>query len=627
MSELVPILFLIPLLGAALNGLVLTRLSSKAAAKIGLLASVGSFAVALSLSMEVLKTGQAIQWETSWIAIGRWDLRWGFVFDQFTLVMALMVTGIGSLIHLYSIGYMAHDDGVRRFFSYLNLFLAAMLVLVTGDNLLVLFVGWEGVGLCSYLLIGFWFKELKNTAAGMKAFIVNRVGDAAFLLGIFLCLKIFGSVSFSAMQTLVAGKNSLGVADLEWIGLLLFIGAMGKSAQIPLFVWLPDAMAGPTPVSALIHAATMVTAGIYMVCRMGFLYQVAPHAAHFVAVTGAMTALFAATIACVQRDIKKVLAYSTISQLGLMFLAAGVGNYAASLFHVVTHAFFKACLFLGAGSVIHALSGEQDIKGMGGLRSVMPSTFITFFVSVLAISGVPPLAGFFSKDEILYSTLTSEGGGWGLWISGLAVSGMTAFYMTRLCVLTFFGRYRGHAHPHESPPLMTIPLWATALGAAVGGVLSLPRDWHLAPDLLGRLIHGRVPEFAAAGEALSEGVAMIVTTGVGLAGIILAVVVYGLVEPKFSDNPRGPKTVLWNKYWVDELYDVVFVAPFRGLTRLCAVVIDPKVIDGFVILCSRATGVGGSMVTVLQSGRVQAYLLVMVAGALAIILWLGRGVA
>ncbi|MBI1860224.1 MAG: NADH-quinone oxidoreductase subunit L [Deltaproteobacteria bacterium] len=569
MSELVPILFLIPLLGAALNGLVLTRLSSKAAAKIGLLASVGSFAVALSLSMEVLKTGQAIQWETSWIAIGRWDLRWGFVFDQFTLVMALMVTGIGSLIHLYSIGYMAHDDGVRRFFSYLNLFLAAMLVLVTGDNLLVLFVGWEGVGLCSYLLIGFWFKELKNTAAGMKAFIVNRVGDAAFLLGIFLCLKIFGSVSFSAMQTLVAGKNSLGVADLEWIGLLLFIGAMGKS----------------------------------------------------------MTALFAATIACVQRDIKKVLAYSTISQLGLMFLAAGVGNYAASLFHVVTHAFFKACLFLGAGSVIHALSGEQDIKGMGGLRSVMPSTFITFFVSVLAISGVPPLAGFFSKDEILYSTLTSEGGGWGLWISGLAVSGMTAFYMTRLCVLTFFGRYRGHAHPHESPPLMTIPLWATALGAAVGGVLSLPRDWHLAPDLLGRLIHGRVPEFAAAGEALSEGVAMIVTTGVGLAGIILAVVVYGLVEPKFSDNPRGPKTVLWNKYWVDELYDVVFVAPFRGLTRLCAVVIDPKVIDGFVILCSRATGVGGSMVTVLQSGRVQAYLLVMVAGALAIILWLGRGVA
>lgn len=625
MHTCIPILFLIPLAGALWNGVIGHRASSRSAGKVAFLASACAFGIAIYFSVAIQNSGP-LEWSAEWINVGQWRLNWGFRVDGLTSVMALMVTGIGSLIHLYSIGYMAHDESQPRYFAYLNLFLAAMLILVTGSNLLVMFVGWEGVGLCSYLLIGFWFKDLKNPIAGTKAFLLNRIGDAGFLLGIFGCLQVLGTIEFEEMQKYLASSAGIDVSALGFIALFLFVGAMGKSAQLPLFVWLPDAMAGPTPVSALIHAATMVTAGVYMIVRMGFLYQVTPEVSQFVSLTGGVTALFAASIACVQTDIKKVLAYSTISQLGLMFLAAGVGNYQAGLFHVVTHAFFKACLFLGAGSIIHALSGEQDITRMGGLRRALPWTHMTFAIAVLAICGMPPFSGFFSKDAVLYSALVSSRGGVGFWILGLLISGLTAFYMTRLYLVTFFGNYRGAQHPHEGSWTLLVPLLGTAAGSVIAGIISLPHEWHLAPDWLGHLLGEVIPVFIAdsggVASRISENAAMVVATGAGLLGMATAFAVFGRgAVPGGAGTRSGVHEILWNRYWVDELYGVLFVTPFRATCGWLSGWVETGIIDRGVLAFAKWATAGGVVVCWVQNGKIQSYLILMLSGVVATIAW------
>jgi NADH-quinone oxidoreductase subunit L len=506
-------------------------------------------------------------------------VEWSYLLDPLSSVMVLFVTFVGLLIHVYSIGYMGHDGGYPRYMAYLNLFMFAMLTLVLAANYAVLFVGWEGVGLCSYLLIGFWFHKDSASKAGMKAFIVNRIGDAGFLVGMFLVFFTFGTFDFRAVMEAVASMpvEWAGGGTLTLIGLLLFVGAVGKSAQLPLFVWLPDAMEGPTPVSALIHAATMVTAGVYMVARSAPIYAHAPKAMATVAIVGAATAIFAATIGLAQNDIKRVLAYSTVSQLGYMFLACGVGAFAAGIFHVFTHAFFKALLFLGSGSIIHALSGEQDMRNMGGLKSKLPWTHATMLVACLAIAGIPPLAGFFSKDEILWSAYRVGGYGRWVWAVGAAAAALTAFYMFRLYWMTFGGRFRGteeqERHLHESPPTMVVPLQILALGSILAGFLGVPA-------VLGGgnfIEHFMEPTFVHAHHALGEVFAapvpahavewglMGLSVGVALAGILVATGFYrGTFEipNRLAATFPGLYRTLLDKYWVDEIYGAVFV---RGL--------------------------------------------------------------
>jgi len=506
---------LVPLLGAAVGGILNRRLPHRAAGLLACAAVGVSFALSVTVFLRLtrLPAAERILTDTmaTWVGFGNLQVDLAFSIDPLGAVMALVVTGVGFLIHIYSLGYMAHDDGLPRFFSYLNLFIFAMMTLVLGENLLMLFVGWEGVGLCSYLLISFWFTDEANAAAGKKAFVVNRIGDFGFLLGMFLIGATLlphlgegeGLFSFQVLQHHAGVLAPVATA----ICLLLFIGATGKSAQIPLFIWLPDAMAGPTPVSALIHAATMVTAGVYMVARMNFLFVLSPTAMTVVAVVGAATAFMASTIALTQNDIKKVLAYSTVSQLGYMMLACGVGAFAFGIFHVMTHAFFKALLFLCSGSVIHAMSDEQDMRVMGGLRKKLPITYWTFLIGTLAIAGVFPLAGFFSKDEILYKAW-SQGNPW-LWGVGFVVAGMTAFYMMRLVVMTFYGQNRAseevRKHIHESPATMTTPLVVLAILSIVGGWVSIPHfmgggahlETWLAPVFAGG--HGAAHEAAAHG--------------------------------------------------------------------------------------------------------------------------------
>ena len=573
----------------------------------------------------------------------------GFQLDPLSAVMLLVVTGVGFLIHLYSVGYMEQDEGVPRFFAYLNLFMAMMLTLVLANNFLVLFIGWEGVGLCSYLLIGFYTDRLFDPRTGMscsdagrKAFIVNRVGDLAFLLGVLFLLSQFHTLNFGAIMSAIdAGSASwYGARLLTLVGVLLFAGACGKSAQIPLYVWLPDAMAGPTPVSALIHAATMVTAGVYMLARCSAIYWHSPAAMALVAVVGCATAVFAATMGICQTDIKKVLAYSTVSQLGYMFLGAGVGAFAASIFHLMTHAFFKACLFLGSGSVIHAMGGEQDIRRMGGLKRWMPLTYATFMIATVAIAGIPPLSGFFSKDEILAWALTSRRGSPLLWLAGTIAAGITAFYMFRLGYMTFQGRFRGTAeqehHLHEAPRTMTFPLQALAVLAIVGGFVGVPKllsfgadinilehwlqpvvGYHgaepparaasfWAPSPAGadpppaphdsHSITARVEAPAAERHASSvEGVVdlagwaewglMVMAIGAAVSGILLARLFYGVEGsplPQRAAAALGPLyRLVEGKYWVDELYDALVVQPFY---RLCRVFtwIDQWIVDGAV---------------------------------------------
>ncbi len=657
---------LLPLFGAivlGLGGATIQRRMGKG--PIGLIAC-GTVAVAFLLSVVAFFQLVGLDPEHRlilanlfpWIHVGTLNVDVAFAVDPLSAVMILIVTGIGGLIHLYATGYMHDDEAFWRFFAYLNLFTFAMLTLVLGDSLLLMFVGWEGVGLCSWGLIGFWHKEVANAQAGNKAFIVNRIGDFGFVLGIFL---LFWTLDAHGHATLVfreltqqahalEGVAFWGVPVATLITLFLFVGATGKSAQIPLYVWLPDAMAGPTPVSALIHAATMVTAGVYMIGRLNFLFAMAPFTLHVVAVIGAATALMAATIALAQNDIKKVLAYSTVSQLGYMFLAMGVGAYAAGIFHLMTHAFFKACLFLGSGSVIHAMGGEQDMRKMGGLRAKLPATSTTFIVATLAIAGVPPLAGFFSKDEILWQAFSSPLGSTGLWLVGIVVAGLTAFYMFRQVFMVFFGECRAdhetQHHLHESPPSMTIPLWILMGGSIVAGWLwiphvALPFEHWLEPVMAH---HGAATEAHEGGVGM-ELTLMALSVLVASLGIGLAWLMYARksIRPEtFSEAlGGGPYQLMLNKYWIDELYQATIVRGTLALASLCAWfdanvvdgvvngaattvrgvswlagLWDSYVVDGAVNLVANFTYFIGRRVRNLQTGAINAYLYVILIGVL-----------
>jgi NADH-quinone oxidoreductase subunit L len=578
---------------------------------------------------------------------------WGMLIDPLSAVMLGVVTGVGFLIHVYSTGYMAHEGGYYRFFGYMNLFMFSMLVLVLANNLLLLFVGWEGVGLCSYLLIGFYFLRKSASDAGKKAFVVNRIGDAGFVLGLFLLLNTIGTLRFTDIGPAIeAGGFTVGNGVMTAIALLLLVGATGKSAQIPLYVWLPDAMEGPTPVSALIHAATMVTAGVYMITRMNVVFQLAPAALAAVATIGAVTAIYAASMGLVQNDIKRVLAYSTISQLGYMFLALGVGAFTAGIFHLMTHAFFKALLFLGSGSVIHALSGEQDMRKMGALARKIPTTTWTFLVATIAISGIPPLAGFVSKDAILAASFNARPV---LWVIGFATAGMTAFYMFRLVFLTFYGESRVphevEQHIHESPRAMTVPLTILALLSVVGGWIGWPESLggsdHFA-KFLDPVIARHAEVIAAAPQAAertTEYALMGVSVVVALVGIFLAWIFYlrrPVIPDRLAARSGGLYALLYNKYYIDQLYDAMFVNRTKDLgTTLGAfdsavidglgvngagwlarlgssisMVWDRWIIDGLVNLAARIVWIFSYPVRMIQSGRVSNYALLIVVGVL-----------
>jgi NADH-quinone oxidoreductase subunit L len=595
---------LLPLAGFVING-VLGRRFSK-----GLVNAVAIGSVVLSFAW-VLKTLFGLDLSTphtehyfTWIQSGTLSIGCDFTVDRLTAIMLLVVTGIGSLIHIYSIGYMAHEGGYYRFFAYLNLFMFFMLVLVLAANYLVLFVGWEGVGLCSYLLIGFYFDKKFATNAGNKAFIVNRIGDFGFSLAIFYIVKNFGSLDFGTVFGQAAAKPEY---ILTTIGLLLLVGACGKSAQLPLYVWLPDAMAGPTPVSALIHAATMVTAGVYMCARSFPIYLHAPQAMNVIAYVGIATAFFAATIGLAQNDIKKVFAYSTVSQLGYMFVGVGCGAFSAGIYHLMTHAFFKALLFLGSGSVIHALSGEQDMRKMGGLRTKIKWTYMTMMCAAVAIAGIPPFSGFFSKDAILLAAY--QHASWMYWL-GTITAGMTAFYVFRAMFMTFFGEYRGHEHPHESPPVMLIPLVILALLSLGGGFL------FKIPEFLGTFFVGA--------EEVPENInLMIFSTAAGVIGIALAFWMYvakpGLAD-SFADSVKGLYTFVYNKYYVDELYDAAVVNPLvNGSRSVLWRGIDASLIDGMVNgVGERARNVG-SVLRLLQSGNIRSYATWVLLGSVVVI--------
>jgi NADH-quinone oxidoreductase subunit L len=648
--ELLWLIPVLPLLGAAVNGLVVRNSQKGLVTAIGLGAPGLSLAVALGALWQYVRSGHGevftqslYEWTTGDFAV---DV--AFRLDSLSAVMLFVVTFVGFVIHVYSVGYMGHDPGYRRFFAYMNLFMSAMLLLVLGANYLVMFVGWEGVGLCSYLLIGFYFEEKFPPFAGKKAFIVNRIGDFAFLVGLFALFSTFGTLDYGQLSERVLADPqaalepyAFGLSVAGFITLCLFVGAMGKSAQIPLYVWLPDAMAGPTPVSALIHAATMVTAGVYMVARTNVLYQLAPEISTFVAVIGAVTAIFAATIGLAQNDIKKVLAYSTVSQLGYMFLAAGVGAYVAAIFHLATHAFFKACLFLGSGSVIHAMGGEQDMRKMGGLKKHLPVTYRTFWISTLAIAGIPPLAGFFSKDEILAGTFArGEAVFYLLWGIGLLTAGLTACYMFRAVYLTFEGEFRGTReqahHLHESPKVMTLPLVVLATGAVVAGWLGIPKGvW----ETFGAADHNLVHHFLAPAIAVIPGHAgehglshamewtlMAVSVLAALAGIGIARALWkrrGLAaDDAFVARAPGLHRLLENKYFVDEFYDRLIVRPLGAIARACWKVVDVLIIDGALHVGAFVTELTGDLGRFTTTGNVRNYALYFFAGVLVFFWWM-----
>ena len=559
-----------------------------------------------------------------WIAAGHFHAEFGLRVDALSGVMVMIVTGVGALIHLYSVGYMAHDEDFARFFTYMNLFALSMLILILADNLLMMFVGWEGVGLCSYLLIAFWYTNPQFAYNGRKAFVVNRIGDAGFLLGMFTIVGTLGAHGVWTLDFVELRQHAelLGVAGATAAALLLFIGATGKSAQIPLYVWLPDAMVGPTPVSALIHAATMVTAGVYMIARLGFIYTMAPSALDLVATVGAVTALFAATIAIVQPDIKKVLAYSTISQLGYMFLGVGSGAYASGIFHVMTHAFFKGLLFLCAGSVIHALGGEQDMNKMGGLRSKLPITFWTMFVATFAIAAVPPFSGYFSKDLILEAAYDS--GHTGLWFLGVITAGLTSFYMFRLIFMTFFGDSRVDSdkehHIHESPPVMTIPLIVLAILATVGGWVNLPNGL-LWGNAFVRFLSPAVGSFHPLVEA--SRIFLDLPLVVSIIGIVLAYVLYIRLPGipfLLAWRLKPAYDLLLNKYYIDELYNLIVTRPLFWISNnVLNRAIDSFAIDGAANGAGLAVQTSGQVARRAETGNVQHYAFVYLLGALGIV--------
>jgi NADH-quinone oxidoreductase subunit L len=631
----------LPLLGAILNGFGAGRLPRKLVSAIGV-GSVGlAFAVALGAhaTLRGLPPEERLFLQTlfSWIDSGDLSVSVRLGLDPLSAVMMLVVTGVGFLIHVYSTGYMGHEKAYGRYFSYLNLFTFSMLMLVLADNFLLLFFGWEAVGLCSYLLIGFWYQRPAAAEAGKKAFVVNRIGDWGFMIGMFLIFVTFGTLDYGRVFTEAPERVAMGSGLATAIALFLFVGAVGKSAQIPLHVWLPDAMEGPTPVSALIHAATMVTAGVYMVARCHILYALAPVALGVVAVVGTATMLFAASVALTQKDIKRVLAYSTVSQLGYMFLACGVGAYTAGIFHLMTHAFFKALLFLGAGSVIHALSGEQDLGKMGGLKRALPRTHATMLIGTLAIAGIFPFSGFFSKDEILWSAWSA--GARLLWAAGVLGAAFTAFYMFRLYFLTFHGASRATEeakhHLHESPQSMTIPLLVLALLSAVGGLVQVP----LVPggQKLGAFLEPVFADVArvAGGAAYEHGAAaahaahapgleialMAISLAVALAGTFVAHRFY-VVDPalpgRIAERAGGIYRLLFHKYWVDEIYDARIVQPLvRGSVRLWER-FDAAVIDGAVNGIGRRIEQGAALLRQAQAGYVQIYALVLTLGMVVV---------
>lgn len=622
---------LLTLLLAPLAGFLFNIFFGKAAGKtisgaVGTLAVLVSFVATLILFMQVLDTKQAIEVSLfEWINFSTFTIDFGFLLDQLSLLWLMFVTGIGALIHLYSIGYMHDDKNMSQYFAYLNLFVLFMITLVAGNNLVVMFIGWEGVGLCSYLLIGFWHKNQEFNDAAKKAFIMNRIGDLGFLAGVFIILALFGTVNFLELKEIILASGS--TASAYWIAaaaLALFIAASGKSAQIPLYTWLPDAMAGPTPVSALIHAATMVTAGIFMISRMHFLFDLAPQILNIIAIIGALTALVAASIALVQNDIKKVLAYSTVSQLGLMFLALGLGAYEVAIFHVITHAFFKACLFLGSGSVIHSMGGEQDMRKMGGLKKYMKTTYITFIIAALAISGIPIFSGFFSKDEILLVAFHQN---IPLWAVASIASVMTAFYMFRLVFLTFFNDFRGTAeqekHLHESPATMTIPLIVLAFLATVGGLISLPGNSWL-NDYLTPIISRTGAEAHVLGttEYILMGVAIIG----GLIGIGIAYSMYmkNKQVPAEDAQITGFANVLYNKLYVDEIYNAIIITPINALSTFFRDMLEPAlgaIVFGFGKVVNGISAQG----RLVQNGNIGLYLLAFVFGISAILIYLFLG--
>jgi NADH-quinone oxidoreductase subunit L len=663
---------LLPLVGAALNAIpgawIQKTWGKGAISAIAIAPVVASFCISVYAFFALLGLDpdkrMLLDNMWTWIDSGNLEVAAALVVDPLSAVMILVVTGVGGLIHIYSTGYMHDEKSYWRFFALLNLFTFSMLVLVLADNFLLLFVGWEGVGLCSYALIGFWYQTYENASAGSKAFIVNRIGDFGFALGVFLIFWTMAeaghpTVSFrdlAAHASLIDGKTFMGWSVATVACLMLFVGATGKSAQIPLFVWLPDAMAGPTPVSALIHAATMVTAGVYMIGRTSFLFTMTPEALHVVAWIGGLTAIFAATIGLAQNDIKRVLAYSTVSQLGYMVLAMGVGAYAYGIFHLMTHAFFKACLFLGSGSVIHAMGGEQDMRKMGGLKKWMPYTFWTFFISTLAIAGIPLTSGFFSKDGILWSAWSSEHGSVGLWFLGYAGAALTAFYMFRQVFMTFYGECRADHHTqehlHESPPVMTYPLIVLAVLAIVGGYVGVPHALGGA-DRFAQFLE---PVFSAGHDAHhavhhdvdpTEYALMLLTFVTVLGSIGLAYLMYvkkSLAPDTFAQLAGGaPYQWVYNKYYVDEFYNGVFVNGLLLVTRVCAAfdryvidfivdgsayvtrfvswvhgLFDAYIIDGIVNRLADVTLNLGNRFRHLQTGSINAYLYVVVLGVVLV---------
>ncbi|HKF45865.1 MAG TPA: NADH-quinone oxidoreductase subunit L [Terracidiphilus sp.] len=616
-----PLIPLLPFLGFLVNGLLGSRLPKAVVTFIGLAAPLGSFAIVAHAAYLVWSGALALPWiepgAPAWISAGPLHVDFGSVLDPLSLVMLLVVTGVGFIIHVYSVGYMHGDKGYWRFFAYLNLFLFFMTVLVQAGNVLLMFVGWEGVGLASYLLIGFWYQKTSAADAGKKAFIVNRIGDFGFLIGIFLLLGNFGTLTFHEISAKLAANPAWQGGVLTAIAICLLIGATGKSAQLPLYVWLPDAMEGPTPVSALIHAATMVTAGVYMIARTHFLFDRSPLAMLIVAIVGAATALFAATIGLVQNDIKRVLAYSTISQLGYMFLACGVAAYSAGIFHLMTHAFFKALLFLSAGSVIHGLGGEQDMRRMGGLRTRMPITFWTMTIAVLAIAGVFPFAGFFSKDAILMVAFMQGPNGKIFWAVGLFTALLTSFYMFRLWYLTFLGKPRSpELHAHESPWSMLGPLVILALLSLGGGWVGAGRFGEFLAPALGN-------GTAEAGHGTLEWILIGAALAAAFFGWLIAHLLYheNRGEEPLAAIP-GAYPVLVNKYWVDELYGAVIVKPLLAVSRFVLEwIVEFAILGGIAWLLGGIVNFGGAILQRWQSGNLRSYAAWLAAGAAVVLLF------
>ncbi|OYQ38431.1 NADH-quinone oxidoreductase subunit L [Flavobacterium cyanobacteriorum] len=620
-TNLALLLLLAPFAGFLINIFTGKKLGRNASGTLGSVAVAVSFAATLYFFLQVSNTKQPVMVNLfEWMELINFRVNFGFQLDQLSLLWLMFVTGIGTLIHIYSISYMHDDENMHKFFAYLNLFVFFMITLVMGSNLLIMFIGWEGVGLCSYLLIGFWYKNQDYNDAAKKAFIMNRIGDLGFLIGMFIVGSLFHSLDYTSIQNTITSGTPVDAVWLSAATLCLFIGACGKSAQIPLYTWLPDAMAGPTPVSALIHAATMVTAGIFMITRMNFLFNLTPDIQNVIAIVGAVTSLVAAAIGLVQNDIKKVLAYSTVSQLGLMFLALGLGAYEIAVFHVITHAFFKACLFLGSGSVIHGLHGEQDMRNMGGLKKAMPVTFITFLISTLAISGLPPFSGFFSKDEILMTAFHHNKA---LWIIASLASIMTAFYMFRLLYLTFYKSFRGTEeqkhHLHESPALITFPLIVLAILALAGGVINLPgSNW---------LNHYLAPVIAApAAHHALDGTAYMLM-GIAVAGALVGI---GIAYAKYikqsavpaQDNEiRGFAGMLYNKFYVDELYMAIIVKPIYALGSFFKNVTEAA-FSGAIYGLGKIADMLGAEGKTLQNGSIGFYLLTFVVGVCSVIVYI-----